>query len=94
VSRKIRVAKRQVLDLPSPSWTFELLVGASPGVRLRGWVKTLQAGEFGEPTAAQVWETHGDALTAEAEAHGFVPHYLCKRRPTGHTFTACEGVPG
>jgi hypothetical protein len=72
--------------LPSPSWTFELLTGASPGVRLRGWVKMLQAGQFGEPTAAQVWAKHGDALTAEAEAHGFRPYWATKQTPTGAGF--------
>jgi hypothetical protein len=75
-------------SLPSPSWTFALLVGASPGVRLKGWVAMLRAGHFGEPTATDIWAQHGDALTAEAEAHGFVPHYLSKRRPTGAAFEA------
>jgi hypothetical protein len=74
--------------LPSPSWTFELLTGASPGVRLRGWVKMLQAGQFGEPTADQVWAAHGEALTEEAETNGFEPFWLTKKKPTGDAFIA------
>jgi hypothetical protein len=73
MSRKLRVPKAQVLPLPSPSWTYELLVGERPGVRLRGWIKMLQGGQCGEPDAATVWAQHREALIGEAEAHGFEP---------------------
>jgi hypothetical protein len=72
--------------LPSPAWTFALLTGGDPGCRLTGWVTRAQAGRFGEPTAADIWAQHGDALTALAEENGFSPHYQTKRRPSGDGF--------
>jgi len=86
MSRKLRVPKVQVLELPSPSWTFELLTGASPGCRLKGWVAMLQAGQCGEPTADDVWARHREALIGEAEAHGFEPFRVAGLRPSGPAF--------
>ena len=81
MSRKIRVVKGQIAALPSPAWTFALLVGADPGARLHGWVQQAQAGIFGEPTAAGVWNAHTDALSDEARRHGFEPYWADEPPP-------------
>ncbi len=75
-------------DLPSPAWTFALLAGAHPNVRVTGWPAQAQAGQFGEPTAAHVWQEHREGLLAEAAAHGFVPFAETQHRPTGAGFEA------
>ena len=84
--RKMRIAKSRMGTLPSAAWVYELLVGDSPGCRLRGWVKQFQAGQFGEPTAAEVWERHRDALTDEATRYGFTPFHVMRKRPAGVGF--------
>ena len=88
MSRKIRVPKGQVLELPTPVWTFALLTGRDPGCRLAGWVKQAQGGMFGEPNSAQVWAQHQGALTEEAQAHDFAPYWATKKKPSGAGFDA------
>ena len=85
MSRKIRVPKAQIAALPSPAWVFELLAGSDPGCRLPGWPNMFQQ-HVGEPTAAQVWERHAEALLEEAHRAGFEAFWLTKRLPTGEGF--------
>jgi hypothetical protein len=82
MSRKLRTPKGQVLALPSPAWTYGLLTGQDPHCRLPGWPAMFQQ-RLGEPDAAQVWAQHGEALIAEARAHGFEPFALTRQRPSG-----------
>jgi hypothetical protein len=49
-------------------------------------VKQLQAGLFGEPTAAMVWAQHAEALIQLARDHDFEPFYTARRRPVGDGF--------
>jgi hypothetical protein len=86
MSRKIRTPKGRTEPLPSPAWTYALLVGESATQRMTGWVKQAMAGLHGEPTAAEVWEAHRDALIAEAAAHDFEPYALTHKRPRGAAF--------
>ena len=74
--RKPRMRARQVIEL-TPSLKHFLMAGPwRPGdlapVRLWGWFPTLEtiATDDGLRNA---WSEHGEALIAEAQAHGFVP---------------------
>ena len=88
MSRKIRTPKGRTEPLPSPAWTYALLVGESAPSRLTGWVAQAQGGAYGEPTDTEVWAAHREALIAEAAAHGFEPYALTKTRPRGAAFDA------
>jgi hypothetical protein len=83
----MRRTRAVVLTLPSPSWTYALLVGDSPGVRLPGWPAMYQQ-HVGEPAAEQVWAQHQDALIALAAQHGFKSFWETRRPPTGPGFRA------
>jgi hypothetical protein len=84
--RKLRREKVRLAALPSPAWTYALLAGRDPDCRLHGWVTQAQAGQYGEPTADDIWAQHQEALTDEARAHGFEPFWQTKRRTTGDGF--------
>jgi hypothetical protein len=71
----------------TPAWRYALLTGEDPGVRLHGWVTQAQAGQYGEPTADDVWTQHREALIAEAHRHGFEPCRMTRKRPSGDGFT-------
>ena len=69
---------------------YYCMVGEYPSVHLHGWVALL-IGDHGDgPTAATVWTQHGEALIAEAEAAGFVPWMVTKKRPRGDAVRAWE----
>ncbi len=79
-------ARRRPQPPLTPAMTYWLLVGAWPEGRVHGWVAAAQAGLYGEPSADEVWQAHGDALIAEAAAVGFEAFWVHKRRPTGPGF--------
>jgi hypothetical protein len=90
VSRKIRVPKAQVGALPSPTWTYWLLIGRIPdnGIRLPGWPYEgfLWMPQHGGPGPADVWARHAEALSAEAQTAGFEPWWPTKK-PSGPAVT-------
>ena len=86
MTRKMRIPKARVDELPSPAWTYALLVGAPASVRIAGWVTQAQGGCYGEPDADEIWSRHREALTAEARRHGFEPAQLTRKTPTGRGF--------
>jgi len=88
VPRKIRTPKGQVAALPSAAWTYALLTGERPACRLVGWVQQAHEGQYGEPTAADVWAQHRDALIAEATDVGFEPYFVRNSAPAGPRFRA------
>jgi hypothetical protein len=83
--RRRRMPKVKAEVELTDSWTFFLLVGRDPGCRLHDWVARLQSWSpvYGQPTAAEVWACHQDALIAEARRAGFEPFYLTRKRPRG-----------
>ena len=83
MSRKIRIPKAQITELPSPAWTFQLLTGRDPKCRLPGWVAQF---ETGAPSARDIWAQHSDALIEEATRNGFEAFWLHRRHPKGQAF--------
>jgi hypothetical protein len=66
----------------TPATIFLLMTGAPADVRMQGWV----AAASGDSDPVTVWRAHRDVLIAEAAAHGFEPHALTHRVPTGDGF--------
>ena len=86
MTRKRRTPKVRVEALPSPAWTYALLVGTPAETRIAGWVRQAQGGCYGEPDADEIWAQHREALIAEARRHGFEPAQLTGTPPTGVAF--------
>ena len=84
--RMKRTASAPTIPL-TPALTFALMTGTQATVRLVGWVTLAQERDV-ETALEAAWTQHGAALTAEAAAAGFEPHWLHRRRPTGPGFQA------
>lgn len=83
MSRKIRTPKGRS-DIPlTPAIKFFLMTGGWAPARLPGWFAAAQAGMFGHPTPAAVWEEWADVLTGEAASAGFAPSGIGSKRPRG-----------
>jgi hypothetical protein len=91
MTRKLRVPKAQVGALPSPSWTYWLLVGKPPGngIRLPGWPWEgfLWRPIGGTPGPDEIWAQHSEALIAEARAADFSPWWPMRTKPRGPAAT-------
>ena len=76
-------AKPQHDDL-SPAWTYYLMMGEYPPVRLPGWVRLMQIplGEL-DRHVREAWAEHGARLSADAATWGFTPAGVSSRRPRG-----------
>ena len=85
--RKRRSAKcRRSPVVLAPDCVFYLMLGQCAGVRLRGWPEWFQSWRSETEWRAvlnEAWHRAGRELTAEASVHGFKPHALTHRVPTG-----------
>jgi hypothetical protein len=80
--RKQRQPKTRITEL-SPAFRHVLMLGEHATKRVHGWVALEQIPDLPAACAA-AWREHGEALTAEAAAAGFVPaRGIRRRRPTG-----------
>ena len=72
--------------VPSPSWRWLLMTGSPAQCRLRGWVALTY--DDCATVGRRLWAEHGDALTREAAAAGFVPFWSRRKKPRGPAFDA------
>jgi hypothetical protein len=83
--RKLRAAKARRAPL-SPALAYRLMTGSWAEARIDGWVAAAMLWRDEASHLQAAWEAHGEALTVEADAAGFVPFMASRKRPSGPGF--------